>query len=164
MAYDQNAFDDLISAASDAYGVPADWIKAVIGTESGFNPNAHNASDPGGGAFGLMQVLYSTAVGLGYPGDPEGLYDPETNIDLGSKLMAQIMQRTGSDFSAMYSAYNSGSPTKYLSSSQVAANVNRALTWLSQVAGTIATSITQNPESSAGILLAVAIAAYLLFK
>jgi soluble lytic murein transglycosylase-like protein len=164
MPYDQNAFDDLISESAAAYSVPPDWIKAVIGTESGFNPNAHNASDPGGGAFGLMQVLYSTAVGLGYEGDPEGLYDPETNIDLGVKLMAQIIQRTGSDFSAMYSAYNSGSATKYLSSTQVAANVNRALTWLSQVAGSIATSITQNPESSSGLLIVVAVGLYLLFK
>jgi soluble lytic murein transglycosylase-like protein len=159
-----DVFDDFITEANAKYSVPFEWIKAVIGTESDFNPNAYNGSDPGGGAYGLMQVLYSTAVGLGYSGDPAGLFDPETNIDLGAKLIAQIMARTGSDFSAMYSAYNSGSPTKYLSSSQVAGNVNRALSWLSQFLNDAAGTITQNPESSAGLLLLAAAGLYFLSK
>jgi soluble lytic murein transglycosylase-like protein len=121
-------FDDIIQQAAETYQVPESWIRAVIQTESSWNPSAYRAEPQiGDASYGLMQLLSKTANGLGFTGDPSELYDPEKNIPLGTALIAQIRQRVGEDFQAMYSAYNSGSPTKYLTSSQVASNVARAV-------------------------------------
>ncbi len=116
-------FDAEISAASAAWGIPISWIQAVIQTESSWNPQAFNASDPGG-ARGLMQIIGPTASAYGVT-DLETLFDPAVNIDIGTHLLHDIRGRVGDDVQAIYSAYNSGSPTKYLTSSEVAANVAR---------------------------------------
>jgi soluble lytic murein transglycosylase-like protein len=82
-----------------------------------------------------MQLLYRTAKGLGYSGSTDGLYDPATNIDLGTMLLGQLRQRWGDDFRRVYSAYNSGNPDLWETSKQVATNVGRAVDnltkWLS---------------------------------
>lgn len=103
-------FDEIVYHASTSYDVPAAWVFAVIRTESKGNPRAVNQSDPSG-AWGLMQILYTTAVGLGYKGQPEGLFDPDLNVHLGTKYLAQLRGQYGNDFSRVYSAYNSGNPT-----------------------------------------------------
>lgn len=126
-----NAFDDLIYAASEQYGVPFTWIKAVIGTESDFNPNAYRAEPQINDASrGLMQILLRTAKGYGFSGPESGLFDPETNIGVGTRFLEDLISKYGLDFSAVYSAYNSGSPTAYKTNSSVAQHVNRALGYL----------------------------------
>lgn len=148
-----------ISGASTRWSVPEAWIRAVIETESSWDPNAHNASDPTG-AYGLMQVLYKTATGLGYAGPPEGLYDPGVNIDLGTKLLGQLRRSYGDDFRRVYSAYNSGNPNLWQTSTQVAANVSRALGNLEQWVSAEVATLTANP---AGTGVAVLIAFVLLW-
>jgi soluble lytic murein transglycosylase-like protein len=119
-------FDSLVNYSAMKWNVPPDWIQAVILTESSGNPNAYRAEPAiNDASYGLMQLLYSTAQSLGYTGSPDGLYDPGVNIDLGTKLLSQLREKYGDDVQAVYSAYNSGSPTKYLSSNQVASNVVR---------------------------------------
>jgi len=148
-------FDDLIAAAAANYNVPEIWIRGVIRTESSWNPRAfrqeaHDAS------YGLMQLLTGTAAGLGYRGAPEGLYDPAVNIDLGTKLLGQIRARVGDDVQAVYSMYNSGSPTKYQTSSQVATNVSHFLKNLQ-------TEIEANPFVASTGVLALAIAGLVIW-
>lgn len=124
-------FQSLISSASQKWGVPELWIKAFIMTESSGDPNAFRAEPKiNDASYGLMQLLYRTAQGLGYSGDASGLFDPAVNIDLGTHLIADWRRSLGDDFKAVYSAYNSGSPNTYLSSPQVASNVNRAISFL----------------------------------
>jgi soluble lytic murein transglycosylase-like protein len=57
------------------------------------------------GALGLMQLLPSTADGLGVK-DP---FDPEANVLGGARLLRQLMDRYGGDLSLTLSAYNAGS-------------------------------------------------------
>jgi soluble lytic murein transglycosylase-like protein len=129
-----NAYDDLIFQAVQSYDVPFAWVKAVIGTESDFDPNAYRAERQINDASrGLMQILFRTAQGLGYEGEPDGLYDPATNINLGAKFLADLRSQYGDDFKAVYSAYNSGSPKAYLTNSTVADHVNRAQSYLNAV-------------------------------
>src|SRR6185436_14215774 len=66
--YDRAALDTLIHEASTAYGVSADLVKAVIQTESAFDPLAVSPV----GAQGLMQIMPPTARHLGIkdPFDP----------------------------------------------------------------------------------------------
>lgn len=127
-------FDDLIQQNAAHFGVPESWIRAVIQTESSFNPAAYRAEPQiQDASYGLMQLLYRTAKGLGYTGTPEGLYDPATNIRLGTQLLADHMRRYGDDIRRVYSAYNSGKPDLWETSSQVKSNVERLLRNLERI-------------------------------
>jgi soluble lytic murein transglycosylase-like protein len=106
-----NQYDQIVQAAAVNYNVEVPLIKAVIMTESSFNPNAYRAEPAiNDGSYGLMQVLFRTAVGLGFPNDPaqhERLFDPQVNIDLGTKFLAQLQSRY-SQPDEIYAAYNAG--------------------------------------------------------
>ncbi|MBV8721700.1 MAG: transglycosylase SLT domain-containing protein [Candidatus Eremiobacteraeota bacterium] len=70
--------------AARKYGVPWQWVLATIIVESSGNPRA--AGDADGRSVGLMQV---NVVANNLP--RESLFDPKTNIDWGTKLMAQFV-------------------------------------------------------------------------
>jgi soluble lytic murein transglycosylase-like protein len=112
-------FDDIIAVNAVAYSVPEAWIRAVIATESSWRPSIISAD----GGYGLMQLMPDTARALGYSGDVSGLLDPETNIGLGTKLLGQLRARYGDDVQAVYSAYNSGGGSNYLTNPTVAQHV-----------------------------------------
>jgi len=109
MAYpNEHRFDAYIARArSDFPDVPSWVIKAVIATESCFDPNAYNpelGSDTGA-SRGLMQVTEKTARGLGFTGHPDNLRNPATNIYYGTKLLSQLYK---GDWRDAVSAYNGG--------------------------------------------------------
>ncbi len=142
----KDTFDDLIYEASMRYGVPFTWVKAIAGAESDWIPTAYRAEPQiNDASYGLMQILYRTAKGLGYTGQPNGLYEPATNIDLGARYIRDLINSYGEDFQRVYSAYNSGSPTKYLTSSQVKAHVARAVSYLNAV-NQVTVVVTADPD------------------
>lgn len=149
-------YEGFISTSAQKYGVPATWIQAIIETESSWNPTAYRAEPQlNDASYGLGQFLYKTAQGLGYTGTPEGLYDPATSIDLIGKFLKQLIARNGMDFQAVYSEYNSGSPTKWLTSTQVAANVARAVTALQKWTNIAVQTLTGNPAQAAFVMIIV---------
>ncbi|MNI33905.1 Membrane-bound lytic murein transglycosylase C precursor [compost metagenome] len=88
--------DTLITEASQKYGVPASLIKAVIETESSFNPQAVSKV----GAKGLMQLMDGTARGLGV----NNSFDPAQNIDGGTRYLANNIKRFGGDVNTALAA------------------------------------------------------------
>ena len=96
----RNEIDNLISKYADKNGLDKDFVKAVINQESGFNPNATSHC----GAMGLMQLMPSTAQGLGVT----NAYDAEQNIQGGTKYLKGLMDRFGNDKSLALAAYNAG--------------------------------------------------------
>lgn len=96
-------WDDLITAlAGDTSSIAL--VKGVIATESQWNPNAVNPSDP---SYGLMQIL-GGAKGP-YPTTAiSDLMDPSTNITLGTTYLQRQIARFG--FPGGIAAYNSGTP------------------------------------------------------
>ena len=64
--------NNLISKYANKNGLDEDFVKAVINQESGFNPKATSKC----GAMGLMQLMPSTAQGLGVT----DAYNAEQNI------------------------------------------------------------------------------------
>ncbi|WP_338532646.1 lytic transglycosylase domain-containing protein [Paenibacillus peoriae] len=94
------AYDDLINEASQKYGIPVALIKAVIDTESSFNPSVTSSA----GAKGLMQLMDATAQGLGVS-DP---YDPVQNIDAGVRYLSYQIKRFNGQENMALAAYNAG--------------------------------------------------------
>ena len=83
--------DKLIDKYASANNLDPDFVKAVVKQESGFNPNAKSKC----GAMGLMQLMPSTAQGLGVT----NAYDAEQNIMGGTKYLKGLMDRFDKLFS-----------------------------------------------------------------
>jgi soluble lytic murein transglycosylase-like protein len=74
-ASERAQIDALVSQHAKAHGVPETLVHRIIRRESGYNPRASSR-----GNFGLMQIRYATARGMGYRGTVSGLFDANTNL------------------------------------------------------------------------------------
>jgi len=89
-----------ISQASARYDVPERLIRAVIRVESGFDHRAVSSK----GARGLMQLMPETAALLGV----RDVFDPQENIDGGTRHLRAMMVRFRHDLRLAVAAYNAG--------------------------------------------------------
>ena len=85
------------------------WVAAEIRAESVFDPNARS----GANALGLMQVVPATGAAvasrLGLPWNgAQSLYDPDTNIILGTAYLRQLLDRYGGKPYFAIAGYNAG--------------------------------------------------------
>ncbi|HHX26464.1 MAG TPA: lytic transglycosylase domain-containing protein [Firmicutes bacterium] len=102
-------YKDVITQYSLEHDVDPFLITAVIRVESRFRPQALSAK----GARGLMQVMPDTgnwiAGELGIEEfDPEMLYDPITNLNVGTWYLAFLLREYGGDPVRTLAAYNAG--------------------------------------------------------
>ena len=93
-------FHSLIVQVAGYYKIEADLIKAIIMTESGFDPNAVSRK----GALGLMQLMPATAEALGV----ENPMDPEQNIDGGVRYFKDLKKQFGGNIILTLAAYHAG--------------------------------------------------------
>jgi soluble lytic murein transglycosylase-like protein len=80
---------DKINAASFGNWFNRSTFMAFCQTESEFNTKAFRQEPSGVASYGLMQVLDSTAAGLGLVGPADQMYDPEIGVFYGLKYAAQ---------------------------------------------------------------------------
>ena len=90
----------LIYHQSKKYDVDESLVKAVIFTESYFNPNATSNK----GASGLMQLMPATAEKYGV----KDLYNPRQNIIAGIKHLKYLLSRYPYKLKHAIAAYNAG--------------------------------------------------------
>ena len=95
-------YANLVADEAVRQGVDPYLAVAVAAAESSFNPNAGSNK----GAQGLMQLIPSTARGLGL--DPEERTDPAKNAQAGVRYLAQQLARHDGDVTLALAAYNAG--------------------------------------------------------
>jgi soluble lytic murein transglycosylase-like protein len=96
-----------VAEASQRFGMPEDWIYAVMRVESGGRIGAISSA----GAIGLMQLMPGTwarqRARFGLGSDP---FDPRDNIIAGASYLREMYDRYGVD--GFLAAYNAG-PGRY---------------------------------------------------
>ncbi len=92
--------DPVIARHSRAHRLHPALIRAVIKTESDFDPLAVSHA----GAVGLMQLMPQTAMRL----DVRDSYNPDDNIGGGTKYLRQLLDRFNGNLPLALAAYNAG--------------------------------------------------------
>ena len=93
-------YETTIRAAARLYRLPESLLRAVIHTESNYNPNAVSRTH----AMGLTQLMPSTARFLGVT-QP---FEPRQNIYGGAKFLRLLANRFGGDMVLVLAGYFSG--------------------------------------------------------
>jgi len=93
-------YANFISESASAHGVAPALVASVIAVESNFNPNAVSWRS----ARGLMQLMPQTAARFGVT----RIFDPQQNIEAGTKYLKELLLRYNGDLSLTLAAYNAG--------------------------------------------------------
>src|SRR5580765_5025595 len=91
---------EAVNSASGRYRIDPDLVNSVIRAESGFKVHAISPK----GAQGLMQLMPGTASNLGV----SNAFDPNANVDGGTRYLRQLLERYNFDLIKALAAYNAG--------------------------------------------------------
>ena len=95
-----SAFDRLIEEAATAYGLDPVLVRAVIATESAFDPMAVSKA----GAQGLMQLMPALAEEMGV----SDAFDPRENIMAGTRYLSALLDDHDGNVPLALASYNAG--------------------------------------------------------
>jgi soluble lytic murein transglycosylase-like protein len=92
--------DQIVQAAAERHDLDPALVKAVITTESGWNPSAISRK----GAVGLMQLIPETAERFGVGNS----FDPAQNVEGGTSYLKELLDHYNGDLTKSLAAYNAG--------------------------------------------------------
>ncbi len=92
----------MIYQAAKKHQLNPQVVAALIRQESAFNPRAKSHK----GARGLMQLMPATAARFGVP--KERLYQPEHNLEAGTRYLSWLIDKFPNDLAKVLAAYNAG--------------------------------------------------------
>ncbi len=96
----RDGVEKLVREAADRHSVDPALVRAVIETESNWNPKAWSHK----GAGGLMQLIPTTAHRYG----ASDVFNPQQNIDAGVKHLKWLLERYNGNLDLALAAYNAG--------------------------------------------------------
>jgi soluble lytic murein transglycosylase-like protein len=97
---DRDGVEKLVREASDRHKVDPALVRAVIETESNWNPAAFSRK----GAMGLMQLIPTTAQRFGV----NDVFNPRQNVDAGVRYLRTLLERYNGNLDLALAAYNAG--------------------------------------------------------
>jgi len=100
MEIGRDGVEKLVRETADRHRMDPALVRAVIETESNWNPKAYSHK----GAGGLMQLIPTTAQKYG----AYDLLDPQQNIDAGVKHLKWLLERYNGNLDLALAAYNAG--------------------------------------------------------
>ena len=139
----------LIEKEAAGSGLAPEIAEAVMGVESGYNPDVIG----GVGEIGLMQLLPSTARMLGFSGSLAELAIPENNIHFGVMYLAQAWRLAGGDLCTAVMKYRAGhgeTRFSYLSVNYCVAVRSRLFARGFRVTGTVPVATFGEPGRACG--------------
>ena len=100
MNLDRDGAEQLVREAASRHQVDPALVRAVIETESNWNPAARSRK----GAVGLMQLIPTTAQRFGV----YDAYSPQQNVDAGVRYLKVLLERYDGNLDLALAAYNAG--------------------------------------------------------
>ncbi len=97
---DRDGVEKLVREAAERHQVDPALVRAVIQTESNWNPSAVSRK----GALGLMQLIPTTAQRFGV----NDAFSPKQNVDAGVKYLKTLLERYNGNLDLALAAYNAG--------------------------------------------------------
>lgn len=121
-------YDAEVATMADRYGLDRDLVRAVVEVESSGRTHAyryepafwlrymtHKPEFDGAvpervsASYGLMQVMYTTALQHGFTGAPEQLFVPLVGLEYGCRHLRHLLDEAGGDRERALAQYNGGS-------------------------------------------------------
>ncbi|MGA2095950.1 MAG: lytic transglycosylase domain-containing protein [Candidatus Acidiferrum sp.] len=100
LSIDRDGVEKLVREAAERHNVDPALVRAVIETESNWNPSAMSRK----GAGGLMQLIPTTAQRYG----ANDVFNPQQNIDAGVRHLKWLLERYNGNLDLALAAYNAG--------------------------------------------------------
>jgi Transglycosylase SLT domain len=100
MNIDRDGVETLVREAAERHHVDPALVRAVIETESNWNPGAVSRK----GALGLMQLIPTTAQRFGV----NDAFNPKQNVDAGVHYLKTLLERYNGNLDLALAAYNAG--------------------------------------------------------
>jgi soluble lytic murein transglycosylase-like protein len=100
VSVDRDGVERLVREAAERHQVDPALVRAVIETESNWNPSAVSRK----GALGLMQLIPGTAQRFGV----NDAFSPKQNVDAGVKYLKILLERYNGNLDLALAAYNAG--------------------------------------------------------
>lgn len=134
---------EIVSKAKEM-GIDPRLAVALAYRESGLNPNAKGTS----GEIGLMQVMPSTAKGMGFTA--EELNNPSKNIEIGLTYLKRGLEKFDGDQVLAVAGYNAGLDHPYFSDPEnkpLPASTKEYIKGINNLGGFTATPASQEEEA-----------------